>query len=271
MGTQEKTRLEVLSEEKAIALAKINEGIEILNETENLSESKAALASVDEQIKVYNKKSGEIYLESKVTSGKSGLDIMKDVIADPCYETLAMKIDKEIGVYKTESRNKFMPTENVHSKAKGGIGVDKNWIFYAHKLNYLMAVRLTEEVIRDEKKRLEIANSYEMKDAVRAVLFPEGIDPLKDIDRKKDIISNKNLTAAIKYVINAMVGEEFGNKVISFHTRYICQAYAEHDKKKIGGGLKLADDRKFVRLLIDVCYKIMNDEEFEISGKAIKK
>ena len=271
MGAQEKSRLDVLSEEKAEALAKIREGIEVLNETEDLNESKKALNSVDEQIKVYNKKSGEIYLENMASSGKDALEIMKEHIGNPVYETLALKLDRETGTYSTESRNRFMPTENVHAKAKGGIGADKNWIFYAHKLNYLMACRLTNEVISDDKKRKEIAASYEMKDAVRAVLFPEGIDPLKDIDRKKDLISNKNLTAALKYVITAMIGKEFGDKVISFHSRYICNAYAEHDKKKIGGGLKIADDKKFVRLLIDTCYKIINGEEFEISGKAIKK
>lgn len=271
MGTQEKTRLDVLSAEKAEALAKINDYIDVLNETEDLRESKSALASADEQVKLYNKKSGEIYLEMFAGSGKAPLDIMKEHIDDPVYETLSIKLDKEVGTYSTESRNRFMPTENVHSKCKGGIGHDKNWLYYAHKLNYLMACRLTEEVITDEKKRKEIADSYEMKDAVRAVLFPQEIDPLKDIDRKKDLISNKNLTAALKYVITAMIGEEFGNKVISYHSRYICNAYAEHDKKKIGGGLKIADNKKFVRLLIDVCYKIMKGEEFEISGKSIKK
>lgn len=266
-----KSRIDVLIEERNTSRSIIESSVFAINESEDLDETKAYLKKIDEELSKHNEKCGEIYLEKLISSGKSALDIMKDAITEPTYKVIRVNQDRETGSYQVSEVNQFMNAEVVNARAKGGIGKDKNWVFYAHKLNYLMCVRTSTEVLSDDNKRKEIADSYEMKDAVRGVLFPNGIDPLKDIDHKKDIISNKNITAALQYVVCAMIGEEFKTSVTSFHARYLCHAYTSHDKKKIGGGLRIANDKQFTRLLMDVCYRIMKKEEFEIEGGNIKK
>lgn len=264
------TRLQTLERDREESRKKIYDAVEIINSSEDLDETKAYLAIINEEVPKHNTKCAEIYLEKKACSGKSALDIMHDIVINQTYETLSVGQNKELGTQEIKAVTQFMSAENVHAKVKGGIGADKNWVFYAHKLNYLVAVRLAKACMEDEKEREKIATSYEMKDAVRAVLFPDKIDPLKDIDHKKEIISNKNVLAALKYVIAAMLGEEYKPMVTSYHANYILNAYAEHDKKNLGGGLKIRKDKQFTRLLMDVCYLIKEHKTCKISGGNLK-
>lgn len=265
-----KTRLQTLIEERNASRSKINRCVQLINEAEDLEEAKSYLKDIDDEIPKHNEKCGEIYLEKLISSGKSSLEMIKDAILEPTYKVVRVNQDRETGNYQVNESSQFMNLEIVNAKAKGGVGKDKNWVYYSHKLNYLMGVRTSTEILSTEEKRKEIAASWEMKDAVRSVLFPNKIDPLKDIDNKKDLISNKNITAALQYVITAMIGEEYKTSVTSFHARYVCNAYATHDKKKIGGGLKLSNDKQFTRLLMDVCNRILTGTEFEIEGGNIK-
>ena len=270
MAEKELTKVEVLTNEVGDARAKLSELTEALNESESLTESKALLNEIDTLLKTHNEKSKELYIEDALTKGNS-FEIMRHVCLSPTYKICAVPLDKESGTYSVKESAQFINAEVVHKRAKGGIGVDKNWIFYAHKLNYLICVRVAHEVMGDEEKKKQIAASYEMKDAVRSVLFPDNVDPLKDIDEKKDLISNKNITVALRYVVSAMIGKDFGDKMISRHSRYLANAYATHDRKEIGGGLKLVNDKQFTRLLMDICYRLLTNTDYEIKVPNIKK
>lgn len=260
------TRLDILKKERDDIRLEITENIELVNETEDLSVSNKALKVIDEKIKAFNAKSKEIYIEDAVTSGSS-IQIMNKVILEPRYTTLKLDKDKEIGTYSVGEAQKFIDIAEVHGAAKGGIGVSKDWVYKALKLNYVMAVRTSEEIKKDPDAAKKVMESYEMKDAVRAVLFPAGIDPLKDADHKpkENIISNKNVVAALKIVIEAMIGKEFADKIISYQASYLTKSYTTHDKKALGGGIKTANDKQFVRILADICYNVMKNEEFAVS------
>lgn len=278
MGTKkekkviEPTRLDTLKKEADELRALITENVQLANETEDSNELRKALASADENVKKWNEKSKEIYIEDAITAGNS-IQIMEKVVLNPNYKRLNVRQDKESGTYQVNESNAFCDLSELNKKAKGGIGHDKNWVHKAAKLNYIVAYRKTEEIHRTKESAIEALKSWEMKDAARAVLFPAEIDPLKDAENKpkENIISRKNLLAALKLVITDMIGEEYAKKLISCHVSYIENAYCSHDKKTVGGGIKLSNDKQFVRLLADVCYRIMTNTDFNITGGNIKK
>lgn len=175
------------------------------------------------------------------------------VIGDPDSED-GMKY-KQIDLLKL---HKF-----VKDRSGQGIGHDPKWNYMVERLNLLFSLDAAVEIGKAQDFINEMGDNFAIKDAAKEIDFgvknPKAGTP----------ISNTGLLKATKAVVTAMVGEEFGNKVLSHDVRFLKLVSAKKSRKELT--IQCANHRFMRAYLMEICNRVMTDGVYDVDYKRKKK
>ena len=175
------------------------------------------------------------------------------IIGDPEAEDATPKY-KQIDLLKLQ---KYVKDREGH-----GIGHEANWNNQAERLNLLFALDCAVEIGKGQEFINEMSECYAVKDASRDIDFgvknPKAGTP----------ISNTGLLKAVKAVVTAMVGPEFGDKVLTHDVRFLKIVSAKKSRKELT--VQCANHRFMRAYLMEVCNRIMTDGVYDVDYKRVK-
>ena len=177
----------------------------------------------------------------------------RTISGDPDQEDSAPKY-KQIDLLKLD---KYVKDREGH-----GIGVDTNWKYMVERLNLLFALDCAVEIGKGQEFIDEMSECYALKQASREIDFgvknPKAGTP----------ISNTGLLKAVKAVVTAMIGEEFGGKVLTHDVRFLKIASAKKSRKELT--IQCANHRFMRAYIMEVCNRIMTDGVYDVDYRRIK-
>ena len=216
----------------------------------NLEDRKAYEDALEQTVTYYKAVSKAQAYEA----AKSSPDPMRWAINTFSYPTIKVTIATD------DAKNKFrriddtesaIDLRDLHAKLDG-IGVDKNWIHIAEKLNYYLTVRSAKRVGATVN-----SDAFVMSDIA------------KKMDMGKDPCSNTNMLKTLQSVITAMLGE--GCKATSHDVNYLIDVYS-NDVKKSKTSVSAANHKTLVGYLKKVCYRILNNRTgYDVEQREIKE
>ena len=150
----------------------------------------------------------------------------------------------------------------VRDRGGKGIGHDPNWKFMVERLNLLFAMDCAVEIGKGQEFINEMSECYAVKEASRDIDFgvknPKAGTP----------ISNTGLLKAVKAVVTAMVGEEFGEKTLTHDVRFLKLVCAKKSKKALA--IQCANHKYMRGYLMEVCNRIITGSVYDVEYKRVK-
>lgn len=219
-----------------------------------------SLKDAENAVKEYNKLATSIAFENARNSGDAMLYACKNLvynvirIADVATDAAIppKSVEDKAKSYDLVKLNKFV--KDSPAPAPDYIGKSAAWIDAAHNMNYLLTIRVAEELgidpksIRDDYKITELAKKY------------------ADASGKQYKVSNKEMLRTLQNVINLMVGEDY--KATSHDVNYLYHIYTRKGRGALS--VAVANHGKFIGYLQEVCYKLINDLVYSVDYKKIK-
>ena len=185
--------------------------------------------------------------------GEEVKTLKRVVVGDPEAEDPTPKY-KQIDLLKLQ---KFV-------KERDGIkiGHESNWNNQVERLNMLFALDCAVELGKGQEFIDEMSSCYALKEASKGIDFgvknPKAGTP----------ISNTGLLKAVKAVVTAMIGPEFGEKVLTHDVRYLKKVSAKKSRKEL---TVQCSNHRFMRgYVMEVCYRIMTDASYDVEYKRVK-
>ena len=172
------------------------------------------------------------------------------------YSVISAKDDKtDFGITRhIVDKTKPIDLEEVN-KYCHGIGHDADWLIMLESFNYRLAIRTAEYI--DAFNIGELRSTYAIQDIA------------KEYDLGKDPVSNNSMTTTLKKVITAMLGEEYGSKVLNHDVKFLITAYGSLSKKKVMC-IKVSDHKAFRNTIQNMCHRILTDGRYSVEFKAKK-
>lgn len=133
-----------------------------------------------------------------------------------------------------------------------GIGADKNWLNMAKKLNLLLTVQKAIDLGINPKT---INDSYAIADIAN------------QIDLGKTPTSKTNMLKTLQLIITVMLGE--GYKATSHDVNFLMSVYSRKTKKALT--VTVANDKRLVGYLAEICHKIVTNKGYSVDGYQKKK
>jgi len=160
------------------------------------------------------------------------------------------EVDETYKVIDLVKLNKFCV-----DSGKPKIGADPDWVYAAHKMNYLMtldravALGISKEVVSSDYRIGDVAKALKKKD-----------------DGKEFSVSNTQMLKTLTYVIQQMIGTEY--KPTSHDVKYLEFIYSKKGK----GALKVACAKHglFISYLQEICYRLINDLHYGVEYQVKK-
>ncbi len=181
---------------------------------------------------------------------------MITAVAELTYPTIAVKEDKvgtdKIPVRSVVDASKEVDLAKLHKYCSSGIGANKGWIGIAEKMNYLLTLKVCDELGINPR---EVIKNYDMSEAARAFNF--GKNPT----------SNTSLLKSLQIVISAMLGEEY--KATSHDVKYLLNVYCKAGRKALS--VNCAKHAHFRRYLSYICHNIVTGDGYQMGDYARKK
>lgn len=175
------------------------------------------------------------------------------VVGDPDSEDPQPKY-KQIDLLKLQ---KYCKDHYDHK-----IGHETNWNNQVERLNMLFALDCAVELGKGQEFINEMSSCYALKDASRDIDFgvknPKAGTP----------ISNTGLLKAVKAVVTAMIGPEFGEKVLTHDVRFLKKVSAKKSRKELT--VQCANHRFMRGYIMEVCYRIMTEGSYDVDYKRVK-
>lgn len=218
-----------------------------------------ALNDAESAVKEYNKLATSIAFEDARDSGDAMLYACTHLtynvlrIADvPTDSAIKPKSVEDKGrSYDLVKLNKFVKDSPA---APDYIGKAPEWIDAAHNMNYLLTIRVAEELGIDPKS---IRDDYKITELAKKYTDPSG---------KAYKVSNKEMLRTVQNVVNLMIGEDY--KCTSHDVNYLYHIYTRKGKGALS--VAVANHGKFIGYLQEVCYKLINDLVYSVDYKKIK-
>lgn len=187
-------------------------------------------------------------------------DPMRHAVLLLTFRTIRKKDEKasDDGFPVRSIEEKDMPIDlsKLH-KFCGGIGADKNWIHYAQKMNFSMTLERAKALKINGDRIKKINDSFTMSELAKQMNIG-GANPC----------SNTQLLKTLRGAISAMIGPEYANKVKSQDVRYLQEVYAKMGKKALS--VYCSSNKEFIRILANLCHKVVVDALFDIESKEVK-
>lgn len=187
------------------------------------------------------------------TIGEDVKVLKRIIVGDPEADDATPKY-KQIDLLKLQ--------KYVKDRTGNGIGHEANWNNQVERLNLLFALDCAVEIGKGQEFINEMSDCYAVKDASR------GIDLGVKNPKAGTPISNTGLLKAVKAVVTAMIGEEFGGKVLTHDVRFLKIVSAKKSRKELA--VQCANHRYMRGYLMEVCNRIMTDGVYDVDYKRVK-
>lgn len=189
-------------------------------------------------------------------------DPMMAAVQRPFYEVIVVKEDKPEGqsyaTHSVDTKSRQIDLIKL-DKHCGGIGLNKNWVYTAQKINSLLCAKVAGDIIKDKGGRANaiksISDSFRMADIAR------------QIDMGKDPTSNTQILKTLQRVITEMIGDTY--KAKSQDVRYLLYVYAKKSRKALT--LQVSNNTKFVSILLDICHGIVMEKDYGVEFQMRKE
>lgn len=173
------------------------------------------------------------YTIQKVTEDRASTAMVKPLVLEPVERTIDLL--------------------QLHKHIPDGIGVNKQWPYMVEALNAKLTARVAQDIGLNPT---EIVDSYAMSAIAR------------DIDLGKNPTSNTNMLKTMRFVVAAMVGEEYTSKVLSHDVAYLLMGYAKKSRKALS--LTVSNHKTLRATMMDVCRHVVNGESYSLDYKKRK-
>lgn len=187
------------------------------------------------------------------TIGEDVKILKRIIVGDPEADDATPKY-KQIDLLKLQ--------KYVKDRTGSSIGHEANWNNQVERLNLLFALDCAVEIGKGQEFINEMSDCYAVKDASR------GIDLGVKNPKAGTPISNTGLLKAVKAVVTAMIGEEFGGKVLTHDVRFLKIVSAKKSRKELA--VQCANHRYMRGYLMEVCNRIMTDGVYDVDYKRVK-
>ena len=175
------------------------------------------------------------------------------IVGDPDDENPELKY-KQIDLLKLQ---KWIKDTRGHK-----ICHEANWNNQIERLNLLFALDCAVELNKGEEFLKTMRECYALKEASKNIDFgvsnPKAGTP----------ISNKGLLKAVTAVVTAMIGPEFGEKVLTHDVRFLKKVSAKKSRKELT--VACANHRYMRGYIMEVCHRIMTEGSYDVEYKAVK-
>ena len=184
----------------------------------------------------------------------SAPDPMIEAVKVLTFETIRVKDDREKGakiVLKKLETNVKKPIDllKLHKTATDGIGADREWNYFAEKMNFLLTAKACVDLGINPKA---VNDSYAMAEIAAK------------IDMGKTPTSNSQLLKALQIVVSAMIGDEY--KATSHDVAFLNYTYAK--KSRAALTISCSNHRNFRNLMAEVCHRIVTGSAYSVEFKA---
>ena len=196
---------------------------------------------------------------------KNTEDPMLAAVKRLTYTTITTKDGIE-GELKIPTRTVTEKDRNIDllrlDKYCGGIGHDHNWKYMVERLNMLFSLNCAIGIGKGAEFLKQMHDCYAITEAAK------GIDLGVKEPEPDSPVSNAGLLTAVRAVVTAMLGEEYGSKVLSHDVKYLKQVSAKGSRKALT--IQCANHKYMRGYMAGVCHRIVEGKTYDLDYKKIK-
>lgn len=236
--------IEKMSEERT----KLDSLIEKFNEAEAAADAVKIEDSIKESKKQFNEYSQSLVLTRCLEDDNPTLAACK-VSVFPSVITKTRKDD---------AGNKTMTVEDstdLLDLTRFSTAITKEWRYKAELLCLFQTKDTAASIGRSDKEYLaDLTRFFKLSDEAK----------------KAPKASKRSTTTIVKEVVSAMIGEEYGKMVVAADVnKFICGF--TNDNKRNRTDIQTANLRQTVKLLTDICHRILTDGQYKVLTKQLTK
>lgn len=247
------TKTEITAK-KAELRTNAEEQVKVYNDAIQSGNYEAAYKTDEEIQKIVNEYTS-IVREECFEECKASENPMLEAIKRLSFTTIGTKDtkkgDEKIPVREVIEKERAIDLLKLHKSVDGGIGADKNWVYLAEKLNFLLTAQKAVDLGVNPKA---VHDSYAMSDIA------------KQIDMGKTPTSKTNILKTLQTVITAMLGEEV--KATSHDVNYLMSVYSRKNRRALT--VTCANHKYFRGYLAEICNHIVTGNPYEVDYKKAK-
>lgn len=247
-----KTKIALTKEELITHIAESRTKLNDLVSQFNSAESAAALQKIEDQIKDEKKQHNE-YQQSLVLTECLAAD-------NPTLEACKRSVYPSVitKTTKTDSGTRVMSVED--------------------STDLLDITRFAKEITNPWRYKAELLCLFQTKESA-ASIGKSNKEFMEDLTRFFKISeeaknaakpSKRSTTTIIKEVVSAMIGAEYGELVVAADVnKFICGF--TNDNRRTRDEIQTANMRQTVKLLTDICHRLLTEGEYHIRTKQLTK
>ena len=218
----------------------------------NSAESAAALQKIEDQIKDEKKQHNEYTQSLVLTECLASDNPTLEACRRSTYPSVITKTTK------TDSGTRVMSVED--------------------STDLLDITRFSKEITKAWRYRAELLCLFQTKESA-AFIGKSNEDFMADLTRffkisdeakNAERASKRSTTTIIKNVVSAMIGEQYGNAVVAADVnKFVCGF--TNDNRRARDEIQTANFRQTVKLLTDICHRLLTEGEYHIRTKQLTK
>lgn len=233
---------------KAAKLAELNDLVSRYNDTDDKTEGDTLEASIKTVQKEYNDASRCIVLLGCIEAEENTVAAACRVRVYPIAKVISKKL---------ESGAKIFEVDTTDFKLIDLTGFNKTLLtawYYRAELLCQMLTRETAASLGYDKARLADMMRF-FKISEEAASAPK--------------ISKTTLKKVVPEIIGCMIGAEFAEKVLPCDIAHLTEGFSRDDNK-VSLTTKTASTKQTIKLLADICHRVLTDGFYTIDSKQIK-
>lgn len=207
-----------------------------------------------ESIKTYNTSARAVFAYDALASDNPLLYIVNHLRYDTIKTKQTKVGDDKIPVLEIVTVQTRFDITSFNRKVWAEIGADPSAFFKLESLCYCCTHDVASGIgFTAERFKKEIGEFFKISDDGRQI---------------KLAVSNTKLSKALTTVIGAMLGEEFGKKVIGADVRFFKEAFSAYDWKK--SVIKASSLKQVGFIITDICHRIATNGAYDLQTKMVK-
>ena len=203
-----------------------------------------------------NQSRDEVYCELRKIGDKP--QIMREACKK--YEYPAIKVSEvrvdgtAMGTYEVVDTTKVIDLIGLHKYCTGGIGAKTTWAPKVEKAALVITQRVADDIAAHNAD--QIGGKFKLS---------KGAKALADDER----ISNGDILRTLRTMVEEMIGEEYTSKVVSCDVKFMLYAFTREGKA--AGTIRTAKTKTAVRIMMQLCRKILLDQRYGVDFPGYKK
>lgn len=224
---------------------------------EKLTEARPVYDAIIELVAEYNEASRlDTFGELRAIGDK--IQIMREACKKyeyPAIKVSEVKVDgTAMGTYEVVDTTKVIDLIELHKYCTGGIGAKTTWAPKAEKSALVITQRVADDIAAHNAD--QIGGKFKLS---------KGAKALADDER----ISNGDILRTLRTMVEEMIGEEYTSKVVSCDVKFMLYAFTREGKT--AGTIRTAKTKTAVRIMMQLCRKILLDQRYGVDFPGYKK